>query len=114
MTDKSNLMTLTLAKVYAAQGKQEKALEIVRALLKKDPENKNLKKEFRRLTREKSTADATENSASVRLTKLFQEWFDLLLRLDRIRKLKRASAFTSGAGSDVFTMAETLKKVIRK
>jgi hypothetical protein len=80
------LGTVTLAKVFAAQGHWEKAAEIYRSLLRHDPQREDL---TRALAEAEAGMRAAARTSSPELTPLFREWIDLLLRYDRLRKLRR-------------------------
>jgi hypothetical protein len=78
--------TATLARLFAAQGHWEKSAAIYRDLLQQNPERQDL-------ARALSEAEAALRAAgpkSVRaLVPVLQEWIDLLLKHDRLRKLRR-------------------------
>lgn len=81
--------TATLARVFAEQGHWEKAAEIYRSLLQQDPQREDLK---RALGEAEAGIRASGRAPSQNLTPLFQEWIDLLLQCDRLRKLRRLKA----------------------
>jgi len=78
--------TKTMAKVYADQGKLEKAAEIYNYLLKKEPECQDLIDALSELDKKRSEKGCQG------LGDLFSTWLDLLLvhgRLQTLKKLQR-------------------------
>jgi hypothetical protein len=95
MTKVMNIYTATLAKVYADQGHLEKAAEIYRSLLEKEPGQTDLidalsdiEKKLVRKKQERTTD----------LVRIFSQWIDLADCHGRRQKLKklrnRLRAFT--------------------
>jgi hypothetical protein len=78
--------TVTLARLFAAQGHWDKAVGIYRSLLQQEPD---------RIDLAQALADAEEQSAASGqtaprdLVPLFRRWIDLLFKYDRLRRLKR-------------------------
>lgn len=77
--------TVTMAKVYAAQGDFRKSVRIYRHLLEREPDRRELRAALleveQKLKEEKKTHGRD-------LAALFQEWFSLLLCYRNLRKLK--------------------------
>jgi hypothetical protein len=78
--------TVTLARLFAAQGHWEKAARIYRSLLRQEPNREDLAEAL--AAAEKQLAAAGAGSARD-LVPLFRRWIDLLLEYDRLCKLKR-------------------------
>jgi cytochrome c-type biogenesis protein CcmH/NrfG len=78
--------TVTLAKIFAEQGHWEKAAEIYRNLLRQDPGRQDVAHALAEVEAALHRAGPTSGQA---LAPLFQEWIDLLLQHDRLRKLRR-------------------------
>ncbi len=78
--------TATLARVFAEQGHWEKSVEIYRSLLRQDPGRSDL---AQALAEAEAALRAAQPTPPQALAPLFREWIDLLLRTDRIRKLRR-------------------------
>lgn len=78
--------TATLARVFAEQGHWEKSVEIYRNLLRQDPGRPDL---AQALGEAEAALRAAQPSSSHALVPLLQEWIDLLLTYDRLRKLHR-------------------------
>ena len=78
--------TVTLARLFAAQGHWEKAAGIYRTLLQEEPGREDLAQAL--AAAEKHLA-AAGRASSRDLVPLFRRWIDLLLKYDRLRKLKR-------------------------
>jgi len=75
--------TKTMAKVYADQGKLEKAAEIYQYLLKKEPRRQDLIDAISEIDKKRFEKDPEG------LGDLLSIWFDLLLRHSRLQKLKK-------------------------
>lgn len=82
----ASFYTATMAKVYAEQGNFEKAAEIYRYLLKKEPARPEL---AAALAEVEPKLGRTGRSDWSDLAPLFQEWVELLLRYGNLQKLKR-------------------------
>jgi len=78
--------TATLARVFAEQGHWEKSIEIYRNLLRQDPGRPDL---VQALAEAEAALRSARPAPSQALVTLFREWIDLLLRYDRVRKLRR-------------------------
>ncbi len=78
--------TATMAKVYADQGYLEKAAEIYRYLLAREPGRRELQSAL--ATVEERLAEA-ERTTSHDLSGVFEEWIELMLRYKRLQGLKR-------------------------
>ena len=78
--------TATLARVFAAQGHWEQSIEIYRNLLRQEPDRPDL---AQALAEAEAALQAARPAPSHALAPLFREWIDLLLRHDRVRKLRR-------------------------
>lgn len=76
-------LTRTMAKVFADQGNLEKAEEIYRYLLEREPGRKDLLDALAAIERKRFAKDPAG------LDELFETWMDLLSAWDRLRKLKR-------------------------
>ena len=75
--------TKTMAKVYADQGQLEKAVEIYRYLLKKEPDRQDLIDAIAEIDIKRLEKDPG------RLGDLLSVWLDLLLRHSRLQQLKK-------------------------
>ena len=85
--------TPTMAKIYIQQGYLGKAAEIYEYLLKQDPANETYQHALSEI--EKQRPDNVRQNRT-QLAVLFRQWIDLELkyqRLQKLRKLKIASAF---------------------
>ncbi len=81
--------TVTLARVFAAQGHWQKSAAIYRDLLQQNPERQDL---ARALGEAEAALRAAGPASLQALVPLLQEWIDLLLKYDRLRKLRRFQA----------------------
>ena len=75
--------TKTMAKVYADQGKLEKAAEIYQYLLEKEPGRQDLIDAISEIDKKRLEKDPE------RLSDLLSIWLDLLLRHSRLQQLKK-------------------------
>jgi tetratricopeptide (TPR) repeat protein len=75
--------TKTMAKVYADQGNLEKAAEIYKYLLKREPSRHDLTDALSEIEKKSLEKD------SERLEKLFGKWVDLLIKYNGLQKLKK-------------------------
>ena len=75
--------TKTMAKVYADQGKLEKAAEIYQYFLKKEPGRQDLIDALAEINKKRLEKDPE------RLGDLLSIWLDLLLRHSRLQQLKK-------------------------
>jgi hypothetical protein len=78
--------TVTLARLFAAQGHWEKAVDIYRSLLQQEPVREDL---AQALADAEEQLAASGRAAPRDLVPLFRRWIDLLLKYDRLCKLKR-------------------------
>lgn len=78
--------TVTLARLFAAQGLWDKAVPIYRQLLEREPERQDIAQALAD-AEQKLFSSGRERSRG--LESLFGQWIDLLLQLDRLDKLKR-------------------------
>lgn len=78
--------TVTLARLFAAQGHWEKAVNIYRRLLEQEPDRQDI---AHALAEAEDQANAAGRKRPGDLAPLFRQWIDLLLRYDRFCKLKR-------------------------
>ena len=78
--------TETMAKIYVDQGYLEKAAEVYRHLLTVEPEREDLAEALARIE-DKMSADGRKRTAD--LVPLLEEWIELLLRYNNLRKLKK-------------------------
>ena len=81
--------TATLARVFAAQGHWARSAEIYRNLLRENPGRQDL---ARALGEAEAALRAAGPTSLQALVPLFQKWVDLLLKADRLRKLRRFQA----------------------
>ena len=75
--------TKTMAKVYADQGKLEKAVEIYQYILEKEPGRQDLIDALAEIDKKRFEKDP------VGLSDLLSMWLDLLLRHSRLQQLKK-------------------------
>jgi hypothetical protein len=78
--------TVTLARLFAAQGHWEKAAGIYRTLLQHEPDREDL---AQALSAAEQQLAASGRESTHDLVPLFRRWIDLLLKYDRLRKLQR-------------------------
>ena len=78
--------TVTMARVYEDQGHLEKAAEIYRYLIKAEPERREL---IEKLADIENKMEAARNRKPDDLIPLFREWITLLLRYNRLQRLRR-------------------------
>jgi hypothetical protein len=83
MAEDSSFYTMTMAKVYEDQGNNKEALRILQHMLSKEPAREDLKEALDRLTTKMAV------SSKKQMTRIFEEWVDLLLTHQRIQKLKQ-------------------------
>ena len=84
MTPDKVFYTATMAKVHAAQGNLQKATEIYRYLLEKEPDRQDLKdalSEIDNRRQERSMKNMED------LVPLIGEWIDLVFQYSRIQRL---------------------------
>ena len=88
MEANKDVYTVTMARVYASQGHWEKAIEIYRHLLNKEPDRQDFAKELADL-KNKMAGAGPERKRLEDLVPLYREWIDLLFQHDRLQKLKK-------------------------
>ncbi len=81
-----DIYTETMARVYAQQGHWSKAVEIYRELVQREPRRQDLVLALAEA--EKKVAHRAGKSAA-RLAPLFEQWFELMLKYDKLKKLER-------------------------
>lgn len=93
--DRYHQGTMTLARVFAEQGHWEKSVEIYRSLLRQDPDRPDV---VQALADAQAALHGAEPASARALAPLLQEWIDLLLKHDRLRRLRRFKARISPPG----------------
>ena len=83
MIDDEVFYTKTIAKVFAAQGNLEKAAEIYKYLLKREPQRHDLIDALSEIEKKRSQTGLGE------LEEMMGKWVDLLIKYNGIRKLKK-------------------------
>lgn len=78
--------TVTLARLFAAQGHWGKAVNIYRRLLEREPGRPDI---ARALAEAEDQVKAADRKRPGDIDALFRQWIDLLLKHDRLCKLKR-------------------------
>ncbi len=86
MSKDLNLYTKTMAGIYVQQGYFQKAIEIYRHLLAREPHRGDLKAA---LSAAESEAAKNCTAKSDDFLPLFAEWFDLVRKYNELQKLKR-------------------------
>ena len=86
MTKDPDFYTVTMARVYEEQGHLEKAAEIYRYLIKAEPERREL---IEKLADIENQMKVARNRKPDDLIPLFREWITLLLRYNRLQKLRK-------------------------
>ncbi len=86
MADDSDFYTATMAKVYVEQGYLEKATEIYRHLLEHEPDRQDLIEALSEI--EKKVFEKKKKNKKM-LVVLFDKWIDLLLKYNKLQKLKK-------------------------
>jgi cytochrome c-type biogenesis protein CcmH/NrfG len=89
MSQDVDIYTETMAKVYADQGHWAKAVKIYRHLVQLEPHRQDL---LDALEHARQKMEEPPDAAPDKLVPLFRKWIELLLRqekLDRLRKLRR-------------------------
>ncbi|MFZ5572678.1 MAG: tetratricopeptide repeat protein [Thermodesulfobacteriota bacterium] len=98
MSEDLELVTVSMAKVYADQGRVEKAADIYRRLLARSPERRDILEALEALPGEKTVrvpdgdspaVGAATKNHSGELPGLLGEWVRWLIRYDHIRRLKK-------------------------
>ncbi len=88
MTDNNDFYTETMAHVYISQGYLEKAADIYRYLLDCEPDRNDLVQKLQDVEEQINTKHRTGKD---HLVPLFNEWVDLLLKYNKLKKLKKVS-----------------------
>lgn len=86
MNQEVDIYTETMAKVYADQGHWQKAAKIYRHLLSEDPLRQDLVDALARA--EKKMTEIKPRDPE-QLLPLFQEWIELLFKIEKLQKLQR-------------------------
>ena len=86
MSEDVDIYTVTMARIYADQGHFEKAAEIYRYLLKQEPDRQDLIEALSEMERGSFPGGKKDPR---KLVSLFVEWFDLALRRNRLKTLRR-------------------------
>jgi len=86
MNQEFDIYTETMAKVYADQGHWSKAVKIYRHLMTREPLRQDLAEALAEA--EKRMEEGGMKNAE-RLVSLFQEWIELLLKIEKLQKLKK-------------------------
>jgi len=86
MTGKKPFYTVTMARVYAAQGNLEEAKRIYGYLLEQEPGRRDLIEALESLKARNSSTRMED------LLPLFRQWFDLVFRYNRMKKLKKLNS----------------------
>jgi tetratricopeptide (TPR) repeat protein len=86
MTRDAHQGTVTLARLFAAQGYWDKAAEIYRDLLRENPDRPDL---VQALEEAEAALNAAGPASPEALAPLVQKWIDLMLTYDRLRRLQR-------------------------
>lgn len=84
--NESAFYTRTMATVYTDQGHFDRAAQIYRHLLQKEPDRQDLRAALSDV--EHKLAEKNKKQLAD-LTPLFEEWIDLLLRYNHLQKLTR-------------------------
>jgi hypothetical protein len=85
MATNLDIQTATMAKVFADQGHSEKAADIYRNLLKREPERQDLADA---LSEVEKTISKTGKSSDENLEFLLGEWVELVFRYKQLRFLR--------------------------
>ena len=91
MEKEAEFHTATMAKVYTDQGHYEKAVEIYRYLLKQEPERDDYLEALAEV--EKKIISSGKQTAD-RLSPLFHQFFDLMLKFKNLQKLRKLKGLT--------------------
>lgn len=92
MNEDNNFYTETMAKVYTDQGYLEKAVEIYRYLLEREPDRQDLAK---KLSEIENRMDEKKDTGKEHLVPLFSQWIDLVLKHNKLKKLEKVSKSVS-------------------
>ena len=86
MSQKVDVYTETMAKVYAEQGLWAKAAEIYRHLIVREPERRDF---VDGLAKAEKKMNEIPQDDPEQLVPLFREWIDLLFQYEKLKKLRR-------------------------
>ena len=86
MKSDPDIYTETMAGVYAQQGHWDRAAEIYRRLVQREPHRRDLVQAL--ANAEKNAAGSGAGQTS-RLVPLFQQWIALLLEYEKLQKLRK-------------------------
>jgi hypothetical protein len=92
MSEDSDFYTETMAKVYVDQGYLEKAIDIYRYLLEREPDRKDLAKTLLEIN---NRMNQKKSSGKEDLVVLFNNWIDLMLKQNKLKKLETMSKSVS-------------------
>lgn len=92
MIDDNDFYTETMAQVYVSQGYLEKAADIYTYLLEREPDRKDFIEKLHNL---KEKMGAEHHTGKEHLASLFNEWVDLVLKHNKLKKLKKVSQAVS-------------------
>jgi len=92
MNETNDFYTETMAKVYANQGYVEKAADIYRYLLKREPDRQDIAAKLSEL---ENQMGEKRRAGEDRLVSLFSQWTDLVLKHNKLKKLKKVSKAVS-------------------
>ena len=96
MIEDNDFYTETMAKVYAGQGYLEKSAEIYRYLLKREPDRQDF---IEKLSEIENRIIEKKNTRNDHLVPLFNQWVDLVLKYNKLKKLQKASKMVSNPSS---------------
>ena len=86
MTEDPDFYTVTMARVYEEQGHLEKAAQIYRYLIRAEPARREL---IEKLADIENQMEVARNRKPDDLIPLFREWITLVLRYNRLQKLRK-------------------------
>jgi len=86
MNQEIDIYTETMAKVYADQGHWSKAVKIYRHLMAKEPRRQDLAEALEEA--EKRMKEGGLKNPE-QLVPLFQEWIELLFKIEKLQKLQK-------------------------
>jgi len=92
MTEDNEFYTETMAKVYTDQGYLEKAAFIYRFLIEREPNRTDL---AARLSEIEKRIHDEKRTGKEKLVPLFSQWVDLVLRHNKLKKLKEVKKSVS-------------------
>jgi hypothetical protein len=92
MTENNDFYTETMAKVYTDQGYLEKAAKIYRYLLGREPDRQDLAGKLLEIEKQ---INGENHTGKTYLVSLFSQWVDLVLKNNKLKKLKKVSKSVS-------------------